>query len=102
MEFLELIIMVLATWRLASMLVYEEGPFDIFLKIRSLFGITHHEDGSVEKIPDNTLAKLFTCIWCMTIWMGALVYLLWLVAPVLVWILGLSTGAIIIERVKGG
>jgi len=101
-DFFELLIMVLATWRLASMLVSEDGPFDVFRRIRSLWGITHHDDGTVAQIPDTTLAKLFTCMWCMTLWMAAVVYLLWIVAPVAVWILGLSTGGIIVERVRGG
>ncbi len=101
MEFLELLIMILATWRLASMFVSEDGPFDLFRRIRSLFGITHHDDGSVANIPDRSLARLFSCLWCMSVWMAAVVYGLWLLCPVLVWILGLSTGAIIVERIRG-
>ena len=98
----ELLILVLATWRLASMFVSEDGPFDVFRRIRSLFGVTHHDDGSVAQIPDRTLAKLFTCMWCMSVWMAAAVYGLWFLAPVIVWILGLSGGVIIVERVRGG
>ena len=101
MEFFELIIMALATWRLASMFVSEDGPFDIFRRIRSLFGVTHHDDGTIARIPDKSLSKLFTCIWCMSVWIAAVVYLVWVVAPILVYILGLSTGAIIIERIRG-
>ena len=101
MEFLELLIMVLATWRLASLFVSEDGPFNVFRHIRCLFGVKHHDDGSVAQIPDRTLAKLITCMWCMTLWMAAVVYGLWIVCPVLIWILGLSTGAIIVERVRG-
>lgn len=83
------------------MFVSEDGPFDIFKRIRGLFGVKHHDDGTVAQIPDNTLAKLFTCIWCMSVWMAGAVYGLWIVAPVIVWILALSTGGIIIERVRG-
>jgi len=101
MQFFELLIMVLATWRLASMFVSEDGPFDVFRRIRSLFGVTHHDDGSVNQIPDKTLPKLFTCMWCMSVWMAGAVYGLWIVCPVIVWILGLSTGGIIVERVRG-
>lgn len=84
------------------MFVSEDGPFDVFRRIRALLGITHHDDGTVANIPDKSIAKLFTCIWCMSFWMAALVYGLWILSPIPVWILGLSTCAIIIERARGG
>jgi len=83
------------------MFVSEDGPFNIFRRIRSLFGVTHHDDGTVAQIPDKTFAKLFTCMWCMSIWMAAVVYGLFIICPILVYILGLSTGVIIVERVRG-
>lgn len=101
MDFLELLIMILATWRLASMFVSEDGPFDVFRRIRSIIGVTHHDDGTIAQIPDRTLSKLFTCMWCMSIWMAGVVYGFWIVCPIVVWILGLSTGAIIVERIRG-
>jgi hypothetical protein len=94
--------MVLATWRLASLFVSEDGLFNVFRRIRSLTGVSHHDDGTVAQIPDKTLPKLFTCLWCMSLWTAVVVYVLWIYAPFLVWILGLSTGGIIVERVRGG
>ena len=52
-------------------------------------------------IPENIMGKLFGCLWCMSVWIAGIVYLLWIVIPILVWILAISTSVIIIDRIKG-
>lgn len=66
-----LIIYGLATWRLTSMLVNESGPWDIFVHLRELCGITHDELKQKVIIPDGILPGIFSCVWCCSIWVGA-------------------------------
>lgn len=101
MDWLDLVIMCFATWRMSSLITNEEGPFNVFLKLRSLAGITHHDDGTIANIPDKFTAKLISCLWCVSIWMGGIIYLIWLFCPVAVWIIAISAGAIIVDRLKG-
>lgn len=43
------------------MLVWEAGPFEIFNKIRSW--------------TDRYEFGLFTCVWCLSVWIGAIITL---------------------------
>lgn len=56
-----LVLLALATWRLASMFTNEDGPFQIFSKIRILF--LFHLPG---------LHPGLECEWCNSIWFGTL------------------------------
>ena len=49
----------LATWRIAHILVYEDGPFDVFDKTRQAMG----------SVP--ALYKLINCLKCVSVWVGA-------------------------------
>ncbi len=70
MTLVELIVYGLATWRIASLLVDEPGPFRIFIRIRSLVGITHDMDDNVAIIPDGFLPGILSCVWCCSVWVG--------------------------------
>lgn len=74
----EFILMGLATWRTASLLVREAGPFHVFRKIRELAGITHDDGGQVLSIPDGLFAGILSCIWCCSIWTAFAWLLIWL------------------------
>lgn len=82
-DLLTLLILILATWRLSSLLVNEEGPFGMFLKLRLLIA---------------PVTDLLTCIWCFSIWLGLTFTLLYWYSPaVTFWIalpFALSAGAI--------
>ena len=91
-----LIIAVLATYRLASLLMHEVGPGKILTKFRSLFGIIHDSMGHPHGYPETVFGKLFECYYCLSVWVGAIVTLAmvlglwWLMLP-----LALSGGAIL-------
>lgn len=70
MTLVELIVYGLATWRISSLLVDEPGPFRIFVRLRSLVGITHDEDDNVAIIPDGFLPGILSCVWCTSIYIG--------------------------------
>jgi hypothetical protein len=76
---LEFIVLALATWRISSMLVDEPGPFRIFIRIRSMVGITHDMDDFVAQVPDTFMAGVLSCVLCCSVWVGlfwTLMYLL--------------------------
>lgn len=93
--------MVLATWRVASLLTAEDGPWHIFKRLREFTGIVHHDDGSIAHVPDRKIPRLFECLWCMSIWVGGIIYVIWYFEPIPVWLLAISSGAIIVDRLRG-
>lgn len=99
MNALHLIILTLATWRLSSLLAAEEGPYNLFGKFRILVGI-HYIGQRVDA--RGQLAKLFSCTWCLSVWIGAIasVAYYYLREPI-VWIalpFALSAAAIIVGK----
>jgi len=62
------IFIAIAAWRIAHLLVHEDGPWDIVAKFRRLIGVRTDEYSQV--YGKNQIAKLFTCVWCLSIWFG--------------------------------
>lgn len=93
---------ILMTWRISSLLVsdHERGPFDVFGRLRDAVGVTYDEYS--QRVGSNELAKAFTCIWCMSVWVG------WMVARIQRrknWFargLAYSAGALVVEQIIHG
>jgi hypothetical protein len=51
------LILVVVTWRLTHLISAEDGPFEVIIKVRKLFGNTF-------------LGKLMDCFYCLSIWIG--------------------------------
>jgi len=66
----------LATWRISSLLVQEDGPFILFVRIRNIAGVKWNELS--EPYAEDFLGQLFLCVWCMSIWIGFIFSLLYL------------------------
>ncbi len=66
---IELVVASFAGWRIASLLVAEPGPFDVFKRIRALAGI--HEG---EPYTDNTLRGALGCVWCASMYTAPVCY----------------------------
>ena len=73
---MDFIILGLATWRLSSLFVQEEGPLFIFVKFRHFVGIRWNEVG--EEYAENFVGKLFLCVWCLSVWMAFALSILYL------------------------
>lgn len=97
-------LLVLATWRISSLFVKEDGPGDILAKFRHLIGV-YYDEFSVAQ-GRNIVAKAFTCVWCFSFWVGlGLAFFSPTTTNVLsyfVTALGLSAGAIIVEKNVSG
>ncbi len=90
------VLIILATWRLTGLLVYEEGPFSCFYRLRRLAGIIHDKDKSPAGDNGSFLAGLLKCFDCTSVWVSALLVVVFSPSPLL-WLAG-SAGAMIIER----
>lgn len=100
---MKVLVLALATWRLASLLAVETGPFDVFVRVRHLLGV-RYDDYSV-MYSANWIGKGVICIWCNSVWFGALWALLWFLFPWAWWLalpFALSTAAVIVERLVNG
>lgn len=97
-----LVIYGLAAWRVASMLVNEAGPGDMFFRLRALAGIGHDDNKIGVIIPDGFFPSILSCIWCCSVWVGfgwmALDWLFPLVSLRLAAAFAFSTVAVVVQR----
>jgi hypothetical protein len=88
----EIVVLGLATFRLASLLVNEDGPFLMFLRLRLKAGVIYWNtetmvvygnkmaieeaqhgrlyDLEVATSASNEFAKALNCVWCSSIWVS--------------------------------
>lgn len=71
----EFIVIAAAAWRLASLLVSEDGPFEVFAAVRALVGIPRPGDMAVRQVP--VLAGILSCVWCAGLWCSVGVWAFW-------------------------
>lgn len=80
----------LGGWRLASLLVAEEGPFEIFARLRGWFDPAPGE-------PYGYIAKMLLCVWCTSIYTTCFVAALWQVHPIMAALPAAWGAAILVE-----
>lgn len=98
---LDSILIVLATWRIAHMIVYlEDGPWDILHKLRAWVGVKY--DDQSQPYGTNVVSKGMLCMWCFTVWLGIgftiLYYLLPGVAVAIALPFAISAGALWLDN----
>lgn len=93
--------LILATWRLTSLLHREQGPGEMFEKLRHAAGVRYDEHS--ERYATTNLAAGFLCFWCCSVWGAGIVTLLAAWAGKLPWravvprVLAASAGAIVVD-----
>ncbi len=96
------IVMALATWRLANMLADPEqvGPFEILSRIRTLAGMRY--DLYSKPYASTNFAKGMMCVYCNSIWIGGLFLGLFIASSIVAFYVALpfalSAAAIWIEE----
>ena len=63
-----LLVVSLAVFRISLMIVSEDGPFTIFPRFKRWIGVRYDQYSQV--YATNEFAKLFTCVWCLSLWLG--------------------------------
>jgi len=87
-----------ASWRLANLVIHEEGPFNILVKFRSFLGVS--EDIDERAGEERFWSKLLSCIYCTSVWTGTAVFLLAItgVGGLIIMPLAISTKTIEIHK----
>ena len=114
----DLVILALSAWRLASLLVAEQGPAGLFARLRHAAGLRQTvvsapgQEPQIATVAGNWLAEGLTCVWCVSVWTAALFVLGGLVpylSVALYWLarlLAVSALAILVQevisRLRGG
>ena len=104
-----LVLAAFAVYRISAILVASDGsrgPWDIIYKFHKRIGIGWDADMDIPAIyPDRFLPQLFSCVGCMSVWVGAVVMLVYLYLPAIVSLLivmpfGLSGAAVLIDSLR--
>ncbi len=69
MNWLDVFLAAMATWRLTLMVINENGPYMIFSKFRTWAGVSVNIETGELNTPTN-LSKLITCSFCLSFWVG--------------------------------
>jgi hypothetical protein len=88
----ESVLVGLAAWRIAVLLVNEDGPWDLAERLRDLAGV--NKPG-----PMRGISKLLTCVWCTSFWTALIMaaIFLWVWAPP-VELVSVAGVALLLER----
>lgn len=65
---LTFVVLSLAVWRVARIIVAEDGPFDLLATLRERSGILKQR---------TWIARGFMCVACISFWLGLIVAILW-------------------------
>lgn len=77
MDSVTVIVGVLATYRLTRFLLYDAGPLRLAERLRDRAGVGRYDENGKQR----ALADLFSCTWCMSVWVGAGIAVLLYFAP---------------------
>jgi type IV secretory pathway VirB3-like protein len=101
---MDIIILSLAVWRVTSLLVSEDGPFNVFAKMRYLLGVRYNERS--EPYGLNVVSEMLLCVWCASLWVALFAAIMYIfLGTIIIYVslpFALSTGAVIIEKIVAG
>lgn len=90
---LRVLVGVLACYRLTQLVTIDDGPFDMFKRLRIVAGVY---DRGPKGQPQRMLGKLYGCPWCMGVWVAVVItyFVLnsFLVSDILMLILAIAGG----------
>lgn len=78
---------------MTSIVVNENGPARIFARVRERAGV--YQSGE-----QSSWAELFSCVWCMSVWVAPAVVFTFAVAPVVAYSFAASSLAIMLDKVS--
>lgn len=96
-SFILLFVVSVITWRLSNMIINDYGIFHIFLKFRFIIGIKYekdfvvyhnydefkpliydNEDNNLNTIKTTHIGELFSCIYCLSVWLSPIFVILFI------------------------
>lgn len=91
---LTFVILSLAVWRVTRIIVVEDGPFDVFVKLRARLG-AHKQETWVQ--------RGLTCMACISFWLGIIPTLMYFGVSVeaVIYGLALSAASVVLMRRVG-
>jgi hypothetical protein len=96
----DFVVLGLATWRLTSLVVKEDGPWNLLARLRHLIGVRF--DAASQPYGLNIVAEALTCMWCSSVWVGVAFSLSYLTFPEPTRLVGfplaLSAAALVLQR----
>jgi len=101
---IEIAVLILATWRLVSLLANEEGPYQVFEKFRHFVGVRYADENDInsDRYGLNQFARLVLCPWCSSVWIGITWTILFALSQFVTFYLALpfalSAGAILLHE----
>ena len=87
MDWFQLVMAMLATWRVAHLVAREDGPFDVIVRLRTRAG-------------NGVLGRLMDCPHCVGLWV-AMPFAWWMAQTSSAWLptwLGIAGGASLAQR----
>jgi hypothetical protein len=107
MTALDLAIAGLALWRVSALMAYEQGPWQIFMRLRRRAGVEMYDSGEPTISPqEGYLAQLLSCIWCLSMMLAIPYAAVYMLLPAQVRVASLpfaiSALAILVEKVNRG
>lgn len=105
MSWFTFLVISLAVWRIANMLVNEQGPSNIFEQLRYRAGVRIDPDNpevAYAENPNSFTATLFLCLYCMSVWVAIPFFLLCLFWTDLAFILALIPAFSAVACLIGG
>lgn len=89
----------LATWRVASLLVHERGPYGIFARLRAAIQPFGEIRGFWLQLRDE-VAQVLACVWCCSLWVVGPLWALYMLAPLAVAMLAAAAVAVAVEEAR--
>ncbi len=97
----DFVLVTLATWRLTRLFVYDDIMRFLREQFYDVVKVGKKSELARPKVgPRRVLAELFSCPWCMSVWLGALVLFVYLLTPYayyLVVVLAISAVASVLQ-----
>ena len=78
---LKTVIIALAAYQIVDLLVYQDGPYNIFVKIRNMFGLyeINGENHIDESNGYNLIANILSCPYCTNVWVTIFLFIFTLI-----------------------
>ena len=87
---IDIVIVGLAAWRVSSLIVHEDGPWDVYERLRERLGANRDDDR-------GTMQRALSCVWCVSVWCVPPLYVVHGAAPLVTAMLAAMAVAVVAD-----